>query len=54
MYRQLPEDVEELNDKLHYVIWFIENKVMERMQANFLKRMTACITLDGKYFEHLL
>jgi len=52
MYRQFPEDVEELNDKLHYAIWFIENDVMKKMQAN-LKRMRACITIDGGHFEHL-
>lgn len=54
MYRQLPEDVGELNDKLHDAIWSIENDVMERMQANLLRRMRACITMDGGHFEHLL
>lgn len=54
IYRQLPEDIEELNDKLHYAIWSIENEVMERMQANLLRRMRACITMDGGHFEHLL
>ncbi|KYN08462.1 hypothetical protein ALC62_00554 [Cyphomyrmex costatus] len=47
IYRQLPEDIEELNDKLHYAIWSIENEVMEQMQTNLLKRMRACITMDG-------
>jgi len=46
MYRQLPENVEELNDKLHYAIWFIENEVMEKMQANLLKPMRAQWTGD--------
>jgi len=26
--------MEELNDKLHYAIWSIDNEVMEKMQAN--------------------
>jgi len=54
MYRQLPEDMEEVNDKLHYAIWFIENEVMEKMWANSLKWKRACIILDGRHFEQLL
>lgn len=54
IYRQLPENVEELNDKLHYAIWNIDNEVMEKTQENLLRRMRACITMDGGHFEHLL
>lgn len=53
IYRQLPENVEELNDKLHYAIWNIDNEVMEKTQENLLRRMRAC-TMDGGHFEHLL
>jgi len=45
IYRRLPENVEELNDRLHYAVWDIENEVMEK---------TPCITMDGGHFEHLL
>jgi len=59
IYRHFPENVEELNNnyKLHDAIWFIDNdvvKVIERMQANLLRRIKACVTMDGGYFEHLL
>jgi len=54
MYRQLPEVVEELNDKFHYAIWSIANKVMEKMQANLLRRMRAYLIIDSGHFEHLL
>jgi len=54
MYKQLPEDVEELNDKLHYAIWSIVNKVMEKIQANLLRRMRAYLTIDSRHFKHLL
>ncbi|KYM96051.1 hypothetical protein ALC62_13301 [Cyphomyrmex costatus] len=54
IYRQLPEDIVELNNKLHYVIWSIKNEVMEQMQANLLKRMRACITMDDGHFKHFL
>jgi len=46
MYRKLPEDVEELNNKLHYAIWSIENEVREKKQAYLLKRMRACDRMD--------
>jgi len=54
IYRRLPENVEELNDRLHYAVWNIENEVMEKTQENLLRRMRACITMDGGHFEHLL
>jgi len=54
IYRRLPENVEELNDRLHYAIWDIENEVMEKTQKNLLRRMRACITMDWGHFEHLL
>jgi len=54
IYRRLPENVEELNDRLHYAVWAIENEIMEKTQENFLRRMRACITMDGGHFEHLL
>jgi len=54
MYGKLPEDMEELNDKFHYAIWSIENEVIDKMQANLLRWMRACITIDGGHFEQLL
>ena len=54
IYRKLPENVEELNNKLHQAIWNIEEDALERMQENLLRRMRACITMDGGHFEHLL
>ena len=54
MYRQPPENVEELNDKLHHAIFLIEDEVMEKIEENLLKRMRACITMNGGHFEHLL
>lgn len=54
IYRQLPENVEELNDKLHHAIFLIEDEVMEKTQENLLRRMRACITMNGGHFEHLL
>ncbi|RLU25143.1 hypothetical protein DMN91_003235 [Ooceraea biroi] len=54
IYRQLPETIEELNDKLHHAIFSIEDEVLEKTQENLLRRMRACITMDGGHFEHLL
>ncbi|XP_026824410.1 uncharacterized protein K02A2.6-like [Ooceraea biroi] len=49
-----PETIEELNDKLHHAIFSIEDEVLEKTQENLLRRMRACITMDGRHFEHLL
>jgi len=54
IYKQPPENVEELNDKLHHAIFSIEDEVMEKIGENLLKRMRACITMNGGHFEHLL
>jgi len=54
IYRQLPENIEELNDRLHYAVWGIENEVMEKTQENLLRCIRACITMNGGHFEHLL
>jgi len=53
MYKQLPEDVEE--KKTSFTLLFGPSRtVMEKMQANLLKRMRACFTMDSGHFEHLL
>lgn len=54
IYRRLPEDVDDLNNKLHYAIWSIDNDILEKTQQNLLRRMRACVTMDGGHFEHLL
>jgi len=49
IYRWLPENVEELKDRLLSFIdavWAMENEVMEKTQENLLRRMSACITMD--------
>ena len=52
--KTLPEDVDDLETRLRYVIWNIEEEVMENVQLNLLKRIRACIRMDGGHFEHLL
>jgi hypothetical protein len=54
IYKTLPEDVDDLETRLRYAIWNIEEEVMENVQLNLLKRMRACIRMDGAHFEHLL
>jgi hypothetical protein len=54
IYRKLPEDLEDLNDKLHYAIWDIDNDILQKTQRNLLKRMRACVAMNGGHFEHLL
>lgn len=54
IYKKLPENMEELNDKLHNAIWAIEDDIMEKIPTNLLRRMRACIAMNGGHFEHLL
>lgn len=54
IYKKLPENAEELNDKLHNTIWNIEDTIMEQITTNLLRRMRACVAMDGGHFEHLL
>jgi len=54
IYRKLPEDIEDLNNKLHFAIWSIDDDILRKTQINLLRRMRACITMDGGHFEHLL
>jgi len=54
IYKKLPEDIEDLNNKLHFAIWNIDDDMLRKMQINLLRRMRACIIMDGGHFEHLL
>lgn len=54
IYKKLPENVEELNNKLHNAIWALEDDIMEKIPRNLLRRMRACIEMNGGHFEHLL
>jgi len=55
IYKTLSEDIEDLETRLRYAIWSIEEDVMENVQGNLLKRMRAwMVRMDGGHFEHLL
>lgn len=50
---KLPEMIDDLDAKLHKAIWAIKENMLENVQMNMLRRLTACVTMDG-HFEHLL
>lgn len=54
VYRTLPEDLEDLETRLRYAVWSIDEGTMQNVQANLLRRMRACVRMDGGHFEHLL
>ncbi|KYN12730.1 hypothetical protein ALC57_15089 [Trachymyrmex cornetzi] len=54
IYKTLPENIDDLDARLQHAIWAIEENIMENVQANLLKRMRACVRMDGAHFEHLL
>jgi len=37
IYKTLPEDAEDLETKLRYVVWVFEEDVMENVQRNLLR-----------------
>ncbi|EZA47252.1 hypothetical protein X777_16558, partial [Ooceraea biroi] len=54
IYKTHPESLEDLEGRLREAIWTIEEDVMENVQRNLVRRMRACIRMDGGHFEHLL
>ena len=54
IYKTFPEDMEDLDTRLRYAVWAIEENVMQNVQRNLLRRMRACVRMDDGHFEHLL
>jgi len=45
--------MENLETRLRYAIWSVEEDVLANVQRNLMKRMIACVRMDGGHFEHL-
>ncbi|KYN45277.1 hypothetical protein ALC56_00283, partial [Trachymyrmex septentrionalis] len=45
IYKTLPEDAEDLETRLRYAIWAIEQDIMENVQRNLLRCMQGCILM---------
>jgi len=59
IYKILPENIDDLDTRLRYAIicdmlLVIKEDVMNNVQENLLKRMKACVRMDGGHIEHLL
>ncbi|XP_026829624.1 uncharacterized protein LOC113562960 [Ooceraea biroi] len=54
IYKTLPEDVDDVETRLRHAIWDIGEDVMQNVERNLLKRMRACVRMNGGHFEHLL
>ncbi|KAL6417052.1 hypothetical protein ACFW04_013025 [Cataglyphis niger] len=54
IYKMLPKDIEELETRLRHAIWNVDEEIMENVKINLLKRMRACVRMDGGHFEHLV
>jgi len=54
IYKTLPEDLEDIDTRLRHAVWAIEENLMEEVQNNLLRRMRACVRMNGGHFEHLL
>lgn len=54
VYKTLPQDVDDLDTRLRHAIWAIDEEMMQNVERNLLKRIRACVRMDGGHFEHLL
>ncbi|KAL6417350.1 hypothetical protein ACFW04_012808 [Cataglyphis niger] len=53
IYKTLPEDIEEQETRLRHAIWNVDEEIMENVKINLLKRMRACVRMDGGHFDLL-
>jgi len=50
IYKTLPENIDDLDTRLRYAIWAIEEDVMNNVQENLLKRMRACVRMGENVY----
>ena len=50
----LSEDAEDLETRLRYAVWAIEEDVMENVLRNLLRRMQAYIMMNDGHFEYFI
>jgi len=47
VYKKLPENIDDLDVKLHEAIWTIDENMLENVQISMLRRLRACVEMDG-------
>jgi hypothetical protein len=54
MYANNPHDLEALKENIREAIYNIQQRELQQVSPNLFKRFQACLTAEGRHFEHLL
>jgi len=54
VYKTRPADPDDLKDRIRQSIQNFPPNVLHSLQAECLKRYRACITVNGRHFEHII
>jgi hypothetical protein len=54
VYANNPHDLESLKQNIREAIYNIQQLELQQVPRNLFKRIQACLTAEGRYFEHLL
>jgi hypothetical protein len=49
-----PYDLEALKQNIREAIYNIQQRELQQVSQNAFKRIQACLTAEGRHFEHLL
>jgi hypothetical protein len=54
VYAKNPHDLEALKQNIRQGIDNIQQRELQHISRNLFKRIQACVTAEGRHFEHLL
>jgi hypothetical protein len=54
VYANNPHDLEDVKENIHEAIYNIQQRELQQDSRNLFKRIQACLTVEGRHFEHLL
>ena len=52
IYRELPQDLDELKLRIQGALESVTPEVLQRVRLCWVRRAVACIRADGAHFEH--
>jgi hypothetical protein len=54
VYSNSPHDLETLKQNIREAIYSVQQPELQLVSSNLFKRIQACLTAEGRHFEHLL
>jgi DNA helicase TIP49 (TBP-interacting protein) len=54
LYANDTHDLEALKQNIREAIYNIQQRELQKVSGNLVKRIQACLTAEGRFFEHLL